>query len=143
MFLYLADHFPNDVGLMIGTILLRHVSLAPGEALFLPAGNINAYLKGLAVEVMAASDNVVRGGLTPKRIDVAELMEILDFSPIAEPRVKTRAVVNGLTHYPAEVSDFSVYKVEASASNMLIDLQLEGSMIAVCTAGEIEISTSK
>jgi mannose-6-phosphate isomerase len=70
-------------------------------------------------------------------------MEILDFSPIAEPRVKTRALVNGLTHYPAEVSDFSVYKVEASASNMLIDLQLEGSMIAVCTAGEIEISTSK
>ena len=143
LFLYLADHFPNDVGLMIGTILLRHVSLAPGEALFLPAGNIHAYLKGLAVEVMAASDNVVRGGLTPKRIDVAELMEILDFSPIAEPRVKTRALVNGLTHYPAEVSDFSVYKVEASASNMLIDLQLEGSMIAVCTAGEIEISTSK
>lgn len=143
LFLSLSDHFPDDVGLMIGTVLLRHVSLAPGEALFLPAGNIHAYLKGLAVEVMAASDNVVRGGLTPKRIDVQELMEILDFSPIEDPRVKTRTVVNGLTHYPAKVSDFSVYRVEPSASNMLIDLQLEGSMIAVCTAGEIEISTSK
>lgn len=143
LFLSLSDHFPDDVGLMIGTVLLRHVSLAPGEALFLPAGNIHAYLKGLAVEVMAASDNVVRGGLTPKRIDVQELMEILDFSPIEDPRVKTRTVVNGLTHYPANVSDFSVYRVEPSASNMLIDLQLEGSMIAVCTAGEIEISTSK
>ena len=143
LFLYLADHFPDDVGLMIGTLLLRHVTLAPGEALFLPAGNIHAYLKGLAVEVMAASDNVVRGGLTPKHIDVPELMEILDFSPIGEPKVKTRTVLKGLTHYPADVPDFSVYKVEASASNMLIDLQLEGSMIAVCTAGEIEISTSK
>jgi mannose-6-phosphate isomerase len=143
LFLYLADHFPDDVGLMIGTILLRQVSLAPGEGLFLPAGNIHAYLKGLAVEVMAASDNVVRGGLTPKRIDVPELMEIVDFSPIEEPKVKTRTIVNGLTHYPANVSDFSVYRVEPSATNMLIDLKLEGSMIAVCTAGEIEISTSK
>ena len=143
LFLQLADHFPDDVGLMIGTVLMRHVNLAPGEALFLPAGNIHAYLKGLAVEVMAASDNVVRGGLTPKVIDVAELMEILDFSPIEDPIVRTRAIANGLTHYPANVSDFSVYRVEPSASNMLIDLTLEGTMVVVCTEGEIEISTSK
>ena len=143
LYLALADHFPEDVGLMVGTVLMRHVVLAPGEALFLPAGNIHGYLKGLAVEVMASSDNVLRGGLTPKRIDVPELMQVLDFNPIAEPKVRTRAVANGLTHYPADVSDFSVYRVEPSASNMLIDLTLEGQMIAVCTAGEIEISTSK
>lgn len=139
----LADHFPGDVGLMVGTILLKHISLAEGQALFLPAGNIHAYLKGLAVEVMASSDNVLRGGLTSKRIDVAELLKVLDFSPIGDPVVKTKALAQGLTHYKVDVADFSVYRVDPTTSNMLIDLELEGSMIAVCTSGEIELSTSK
>ena len=139
----LADHFPGDVGLMIGSILLRHLSLAEGQALFLPAGAIHAYLKGLALEVMASSDNVLRGGLTSKRIDVPELMQVLDFSAVEDYRVRTKPIANGLMHYPAAADDFSVFRVEPTASNMLIDLELEGSMIAVCTAGEIEISTSK
>ena len=143
LFLYLQEHFPGDVGLVVGTLFLNHIRLAPGEALFLPAGNIHAYLKGLAVEVMASSDNVLRGGLTPKRIDVPELMEVLDFNPISEPLVRTKQLVGGLTHYPAAVEDFSVYRCEPSSSNLLIDLELKGSMIALCTSGEIEISTSK
>ena len=139
----LADDFPMDVGLIIGSILLRHESLAEGQALFLPAGSIHAYLKGLALEVMASSDNVLRGGLTGKRIDVPELMQVLDFSVTGDYRVRTKPIANGLMHYPTAVDDFSVFRVEPTASNMLIDLELEGSMIAVCTAGEIEISTSK
>ncbi len=143
LFQKLSDQFPGDVGVMIGTILLHHITIAAGEALFLPAGNIHAYIKGLGVEVMASSDNVLRGGLTPKPIDVPELMQVLDFSPISDPRVKPRKLATGLTHYPANVSDFNVYRVEPSGSNMLIDMELTGSMIAVCTEGEIEISTSK
>lgn len=143
LFLRLEEHFPNDQGLVIATLLLEHIRLGASEALFLPAGVIHAYLKGLAVEVMASSDNVLRGGLTPKRIDEKELMEVLDFSSEFEPRVRTAPVANGLTHYPARVSDFSVYRVEPSSSNLLVDLELKGSMIVVCTAGEIEISTSK
>lgn len=139
----LNEDFPGDVGVMIGGVLMQHVVLSPGEALFLPAGNIHAYLCGLGVEVMASSDNVLRGGLTQKRIDVAELMQVLDFSVVQDPRVKPVRVANGLTHYPAEVEDFSVYGVEVSAANMLIDLELRGSMIAVCVSGELEIATSK
>lgn len=139
---HLSDFFPADVGIMI-SLLMEHVVLQPGEALFLPAGNIHAYVSGLGVEVMASSDNVLRGGLTQKLIDVPELMKVLDFAPIGQPRVVTRKLANGLTQYPADVSDFSVYAVEVGGANMLIDLELKGSMIALCTAGELEISTSQ
>jgi mannose-6-phosphate isomerase len=108
----------------------------------MPAGNIHSYLSGLGVEVMAASNNVLRGGLTQKPIDVPELMQVLDFSPLQDPRVVPVKVATGLTHYPAEVSDFSVYGVDVSGTNMLIDLELRGSMIVVCVSGELEISTS-
>lgn len=142
LFQNLSEHFPGDLGLVVAVLFMNHVRLAPGEALFLPAGNIHAYLKGLGVEVMASSDNVLRGGLTPKRIDIQELMQVLDFSPLPEPKVKVRELLTGLTQYPADVEDFSVYRVDVSAANMLIDLELKGDMIAVCTSGELEISTS-
>lgn len=138
----LSADFPGDVGVMIGSLLLQRVVLSPGQALFMPAGNIHSYLQGFGVEVMASSDNVLRGGLTPKHIDVLELMQILNFDDQKDPLVKTVKVANGLTHFPAEVDDFSVYGVEVSGSNMLIDLELRGSMIAVCVSGELEISTS-
>ena len=143
MYFQLAEYFPGDVGLVVGTLLMNHVRLAPGEALYLPAGNIHAYLKGLGVEVMASSDNVLRGGLTSKPIDVAELMAVLDFSSTLEPRVQAKELAKGLIHYPSTAKDFSVYGVDVSAGNMLIDLELNGSMIVVCVSGDLEISTSK
>ncbi|MFM9876612.1 MAG: mannose-6-phosphate isomerase, class I, partial [Rhodoglobus sp.] len=80
----LAAQYPGDPGIAV-SVLLNHVTLSAGEALFLPAGNIHAYLSGLGIELMASSDNVLRGGLTPKHIDVAELMSVLDFSPVPVP----------------------------------------------------------
>lgn len=131
-----------DVGLMV-SLLMNHVELAPGQALFLPAGNIHAYLSGLGVEVMAASDNVLRGGLTQKPVDIPELMKVLDFNELAEPRAQSRELVRGLTQYEADVADFRVYRVEPSGSNLLIDIALSGKAILVCVAGEIVLSTSK
>ena len=66
---------------MLVTLLLNHVVLAAGEAMFLDAGVIHAYTSGFGVEVMASSDNVVRAGLTPKHVDVAELLSITNFTP--------------------------------------------------------------
>lgn len=74
----LNDAYPDDVGIL-APILLHLVELQPGQALFLPSGLLHAYLGGLAIELMANSDNVLRGGLTPKHVDVQELMRILDF----------------------------------------------------------------
>lgn len=85
----LAQQYPSDVGALL-TLFLNHVTLEPGQGLYLPAGNIHAYLKGVGVEVMASSDNVLRGGLTPKHVDVPELLATLQYElgsvPIAQAR---------------------------------------------------------
>ena len=70
---------------MLVALLLNHVRLAPGEAIWMPAGNLHAYLRGAGVEIMAASDNVLRGGLTPKRVDVDELLRVLRFEVLDDP----------------------------------------------------------
>ncbi len=86
----LADEHPGDPGIVV-SLLLNHVTLAAGEALFLPAGNIHAYLSGLGIELMTASDNVLRGGLTPKHVDVPELLSVLDFTPGPVPYLRAAA----------------------------------------------------
>ncbi len=69
-----VEEFPGDIGVVL-SLLLNHVELRPGEAIYLGAGNVHAYLRGLGVEIMANSDNVLRCGLTPKHVDVPELLE--------------------------------------------------------------------
>ena len=119
------------------------MTLSPGEGLYLPAGNIHAYLEGLGVEVMASSDNVLRGGLTSKPVDVRELLRVLDYSELAEPKIAVKKLSQGIWEYPTTAKDFSVYRVEPSASVLLMDLDLPNTGIVVCTQGELTISTSK
>lgn len=80
----LAKQYPNDPSVVV-TLLLNRVTLRPGEALHLTAGNLHAYLSGAGIELMGASDNVVRGGMTVKHVDVDELLRILDPTPLAQP----------------------------------------------------------
>ena len=80
----LVDRYPADPGVLV-TLLLNHVVLAAGEAMFIDAGVIHAYTSGFGVEIMAASDNVLRAGLTPKHVDIPELLEIANFTPIPPP----------------------------------------------------------
>ncbi|MEM8745943.1 MAG: mannose-6-phosphate isomerase, class I [Actinomycetota bacterium] len=80
----LAERYPGQPSVVVA-ILLNHVVLSPGEALHLTAGNLHAYLSGSGIELMGASDNVVRGGLTVKHVDVDELLTIIDPTPLAEP----------------------------------------------------------
>ena len=82
--------YPGDPGIVVA-LLMNLVTLRRGEGLFVPAGVLHAYLEGLGVELMAASDNVLRGGLTPKHIDVAELLSVLDPTPGPAPLVRARA----------------------------------------------------
>jgi mannose-6-phosphate isomerase len=74
----LGSLYPGDPG-VVAALMLNLVRLRPGEAIYLPAGNLHAYLGGVAVELMANSDNVLRGGCTPKHVDVPELLRVLDF----------------------------------------------------------------
>lgn len=77
--LQLAEPYPSDAGVLT-SLLLNHLVLQPGEATYLPPGNLHAHLHGTAVEIQANSDNVLRGGLTPKHVDVPELLRVLDFT---------------------------------------------------------------
>ena len=99
--------FPGDPG-VIAALLLNHVRLQPGEALYLGAGVPHAYLSGLGVEILANSDNVVRCGLTPKHVDVPELLRIVDFRS-ADPGVLHPVPVphsDGEEFYPTPIDEF-------------------------------------
>ena len=133
----LAVEYPGDPGIVI-SLLLNRVSLAAGEALYLPAGNIHAYLGGLGIELMSASDNVLRGGLTPKHIDVPELLSVLDFTPAEAPYLHSTSPSEGVAAFRPDAADFELIRIDG----MFLDapLALTGPAIALCTSGEVSIS---
>jgi len=108
-----ARDFPGDRGLAVA-LLLNFVRLAPGEAIFLGAGNVHAYLQGTGVEIMANSDNVLRCGLTGKHIDVAELLRITDFAPLVDPRWPDDGLGFG-HHFQLPVADFALHSANLDA----------------------------
>lgn len=75
----LSEAYPGDIG-VLSPLFLNTLRLEPGEAMYLPAGELHAYLEGVGVELMGNSDNVLRGGLTPKHVDVDELVRVLTFA---------------------------------------------------------------
>jgi mannose-6-phosphate isomerase len=130
----LAAHYPGDAGIAI-SLLLNVVTLKAGEALFLPAGNIHSYLGGLGIEIMASSDNVLRGGLTPKHVDVAELLTVLDFEPLPIPYLVPEQPADGVSVFDPGLSDFSLTVVTKGAT-----VRLDGPAIVLCTAGSFTLS---
>ncbi|MET8834346.1 mannose-6-phosphate isomerase, class I [Micromonospora sp. NPDC004540] len=134
----LAVDYPADPGVVVA-LLLHHVRLAPGEAIWMPAGNLHAYLRGTGVEIMAASDNVLRGGLTPKRVDVDELLRVLRFEVLDEPVVRPDPVAPGVVTWPVPVEDFALHRVEVTADGPPARLALPGPRVVLCRAGELTV----
>ncbi len=132
----LAAEYPGDPGIVI-SLLLNNVTLSRGEVLYLPAGNIHAYLSGLGIELMAASDNVLRGGLTPKHVDVPELLSVLDFSVLPVPYLAPSFPAPGLAVYRPDVPDFVL--VHVRGDDLDVSYPLEGPAIALSIAGELAI----
>lgn len=134
----LARRYPGDPGVLM-SLLLNRVSLAPGEGLFLPAGNLHAYLSGSAVEIMANSDNVLRGGLTTKHIDVDELSSILDFTPIPVDVLDPQPCDRGGEYvYPAPVPEFILRRWELDG-NHEVTLGGDGPAVVLCTSGRVKV----
>ncbi|MET8910860.1 mannose-6-phosphate isomerase, class I [Micromonospora sp. NPDC004551] len=134
----LAVDYPADPGVVVA-LLLHHVRLAPGEAIWMPAGNLHAYLRGTGVEIMAASDNVLRGGLTPKRVDVDELLRVLRFEVLDEPVVRPEPVAPGVVTWPVPVEDFALHRVEVTPGGPEARLALPGPRVVLCRAGELTV----
>lgn len=132
----LAARYPRDPGVLV-TLLLNHVILRPGEAMFLDAGIVHAYTSGFGVEIMAASDNVVRAGLTPKHVDVPELLEIADFRPSPAPQWDPVEAGPGVLAYAPPVAEFNLHVVAAPAN----DLPVAGPCIVLALDGEVIIAT--
>lgn len=137
----LLTQYPGDTGALVA-LMLNEVYLEPGEAIYLPAGNVHAYLSGLGLEVMASSDNVLRSGLTTKHVDVSEVLKQADFSELTQPKVRSVKLAEGLIEYPVACSEFRVYRAEVSGKSLLADLDLPASAMVVCTQGEVAVSTS-
>ncbi len=127
----LAAVYPGDASVVV-TLLLNRVLLQPGDAIFLGPGNLHAYLHGVGVEVMGASDNVVRGGLTVKHIDVEELLAVLRFEELADPVVHCAEVEPGRWRYPTPDAPFELWRFEISDR---MTHTSEGDELLLCTDG--------
>ncbi|WP_194409100.1 mannose-6-phosphate isomerase, class I [Microbacterium cremeum] len=133
----LDQDFPGDPGIVVA-LLMNLVTLRRGEGLFVPAGVLHAYLEGLGVEIMAASDNVLRGGLTPKHVDATELVAVLDDTTGVPPVLLPVALGGGVRRYDVPVADFSLLAVTPGAGTA--SLPITGPAIALATSGSVTLT---
>jgi mannose-6-phosphate isomerase len=129
-----ADH-PADIG-VLASLLFEHLVLQPGEALFMPAGGLHAYVRGVGVELLANSDNVLRAGLTSKHMDVAELLRIVDPS-VAVPVLQPREVTDSVVVYDTPVPEFRLYRLACTVGDLPVPG--DGPRIVLCLDGEAEL----
>jgi mannose-6-phosphate isomerase len=132
----IAHHYPGDSG-VIAAMLLNHVRLQPGEALFLGAGIPHAYLDGLGVEIMANSDNVLRCGLTPKHVDVPELLRVVRFEATDPGVLRPEAAPDGEEVYATPIDEFRLSRYVLPEATAPHDLTLPTPQILLCTAGSV------
>ncbi|MFG2128440.1 mannose-6-phosphate isomerase, class I [Streptomyces sp. NPDC048751] len=132
----IAHHYPGDPG-VIAAMLLNHVRLQPGEALYLGAGIPHAYLNGLGVEIMANSDNVLRCGLTPKHVDVPELLRIVRFEAGDPGVLRPEAAPDGEEVYETPIDEFRLSRHVLPGSGGVHDLTRATPQILLCTAGTV------
>ncbi|MFI1972875.1 mannose-6-phosphate isomerase, class I [Streptomyces cinnamoneus] len=130
----LARHYPGDPG-VIAAMLLNHVRLAPGEALYLGAGVPHAYLEGLGVEIMANSDNVLRCGLTPKHVDVPELLRVVRFEATPPGVLRPEADDDGAEVYETPAAEFRLSRHVLAAGGAARPLDARTPQILLCTSG--------
>ena len=129
-----------DAGLM-SFYLFNIVNLQGGEGIFQAAGVPHAYLRGQNIELMACSDNVIRGGLTPKHVDIEQLLKIIDCSEIV-PQIIAPAPKNQVYTYPTPIADFALSNMPYAKNTEISDRTLNGTILLVM-AGEISLEAAQ
>jgi len=131
-----ADH-PGDLG-VVALLLMRHAVLRPGQAVFMPAGGLHAYLQGTGIELLANSDNVVRAGLTGKHIDVPELLKLVD-PAVSVPVLSAQVRADGVTWFDTPAPEFRLYLLDLAGP--ALTLPGTGPRILLCTEGAVTLET--
>ncbi|MFJ6697477.1 mannose-6-phosphate isomerase, class I [Streptomyces sp. NPDC091272] len=134
----LAHHYPGDPG-VLAAVLLNHVELQPGEALFLGAGVPHAYLDGLGVEIMANSDNVLRCGLTPKHVDVPELLRVVRFEATDPGVLRPEASPEGEELYDTPTDEFRLSRYVLAEGAAPVRLAAGAPQILLCSSGSPQV----
>lgn len=136
----LDEVFPGDRAILAG-LLMNRVVLQPGEALYVPAGHMHAHLRGTGIEVMGSSDNVIRGGLTPKHVDVSELVRVVEFEP-GEPQILLpKRVRAGVERYPTPCPEFDVWRVCPTAAAEVVVPGKRSARILLVVDGALQVTT--
>ena len=134
----LSRKYPADIGIF-SPILLNMINLQPGEALYLDAGILHAYMNGAGIEIMANSDNVLRGGLTPKHIDVPELLKTLNFKNGKADIIKPVQKRENEFVYPTPAREFELSFLKISEKKSYQIKETKSAQILLCTKGNAEI----
>ena len=133
--LKLSNDYPNDIG-VLSPILLNLICLEPGQAIFLNAGELHAYLQGLGIELMANSDNVLRGGLTSKHVDVPELLRVLKFEDQDVALLKPLKSIAAELVYPSPAKEFELSVITLSKGTPYLSPVDRSVEILICTRGK-------
>jgi mannose-6-phosphate isomerase len=136
--LKLAEDYPDDIG-VLSPVLLNLVCLEPGQALYLDAGELHAYLEGLGIELMANSDNVLRGGLTPKHVDVPELLRVLKFEDRDVTLLKPGKSIGNEFVYPSPAAEFVLSVIKLNGDATYESPENRSVEILICTRGNASI----
>ena len=131
----LNREFPGDIG-ALAPIFFNLRTLDPGEAIFLPSGMPHAYLKGVGIELMANSDNVLRGGLTQKHMDIPELLRVMDFSIDTVEKIQPEIGETGEMFYPTPAEEFILSVITLNNKSVFTSAQRRSADILICLEGE-------
>jgi mannose-6-phosphate isomerase len=135
----LHEQYPADIG-VFSPIILNLIRLEPGQAMFLPAGTLHAYLDGVGIELMANSDNVLRGGLTPKHVDVKELLNVLNFEA-REINILKMEKINPCEHrYESHAQEFCLSVITVKTGTGYVSLDKRCVEILLCTDGNAVVT---
>lgn len=134
----LHAEYPGDIG-VFSPLILNLACLKPGQAMFLPAGELHAYLDGVGIELMANSDNVLRGGLTPKHVDVPELLRVVSFEE-CELNILSAEDIDGCEAvYSSAAEEFVLSVISVKESMPCYSKRHRSIEILLCTQGNATI----